>query len=282
MRILFYFLFCICVGKSSFAQLHLGPASSAKGGAGRASMDVVEAPFLNPAILALLEKNYLSMFYGLGSSTESNPMEGQVGLVMLDASKDTIAPGSFSYVRDYAQLNGEDNKINQYALSMGKFVSDGFAIGLSVIRQEMEAIGIGNKYADHNINFGALYNFNPMFSLSLTSYNLFQANRDRMPLIWAVGSRWQPQKFMSLYLDWEVQSNSENTFKPKTMFGLEFDWGMGLAWRAGYQWDQLKDRNFYTLGLSWIGPRLSLNYAYQNLQEYDAESLHSVDFRVFF
>ncbi|MEK6556066.1 MAG: hypothetical protein AABZ31_12550, partial [Bdellovibrionota bacterium] len=53
-----------------------------------------------------------------------------------------------------------------------------------------------------------------------------------------------------------------------------------LVLRMGYQINELEDRNYYSLGFGFTGPRLKIDYSYQQNEDYTKGAMHSVDFRL--
>ena len=57
--------------------------------------------------------------------------------------------------------------------------------------------------------------------------------------------------------------------------GAEFESGEGFCLRTGGIWDSLTKQTYWTAGLGWSGPRLSIGYAYKNNVNIAADVAHT-------
>ena len=277
---LFYAIFNIWEANYAYAQFFSGPVSAATGGAGRAGLEPAESSYLNPAAIAAASKNYLNFFYADQNFSSQNTYN-QSGVIIVDAGVESFSPGAVSISLKDTYVNGQEIREKNYEVSFGKAWSKVLAFGVSFRRHEQTENS--EDYADHNISWGAMYSPWIDFGLAVGMYNTIVGGEGRTPRQVYVGTHYYWRPYMRLLLDYVsdwVPENEQN--KGKTMLGVEIPIGDQLAFRFGQQWNDIEDRNFYTLGLGWKGPRLGFNYVYQNNPNNGAETLHSLDFKLFF
>lgn len=257
------FLFC----SISQAQFQTGPIASATGGAGRASLDPGEAGLLNPASVAHLRRYYFSGNYGMGQHERDGDMR-QYGLLLADGTEGNTFPGSLSYTRRTLERKGGVTETqSDIQLALAEFFSDRIAMGFAAHRQTNEVTSGGDhtQYNGHvglmltpldNLGFGAvIYDFIPP--------------RDSVPSgirtvpTFAVGTNLIIQKILYLRLDLVRPDLDNPNRRTNVMGGIDTYFREDFAARVGVMALETKDQTYFTAGLGYKGPKLSVDYTYQ-------------------
>ncbi|MCB0391381.1 MAG: hypothetical protein KDD58_08820 [Bdellovibrionales bacterium] len=266
------------------AQLFTGPVSSGVGGAGVASAEVVESTFLNPASLAHAPTFVGGVFYQDGWLDGVNH-NTDLAVNLVDNSDGVIFPGALGFVQRRMNYYGEkavDKRL--WHLSLGNFVVPKFSAGLSF--HYMEADREGESFDRFNMTAGFLWNPHPDWGFGLVYYNLIEPD-DKIPLYFrdlskvSLGALFVASRFLRVRMDIssQVQFNTNNDLQLKG--GLESYLNRFFILRVGWRTDSLIKQDTLTAGFSFVGPKFTIDYAYQKSQE-EAEkgALHSVDMSV--
>lgn len=266
---------------SAFAQLFTGPVASGVGGAGVASVEVAESTFLNPATLAHAPTFVGGLFYQDGWSEGINH-QTQLAVNLIDNSEGVIVPGSFAFVQERKNYPGlESVNAKKWNVSFGNFIVPQLAMGFSIHYLEMETPT--KKFDQLNMTSGILWNPHPDWGFGIVYYNLFTPS-EKTPLYFrdlkkiTLGATFIASEFLHFRLDFSqlLQENLDKKLQIKG--GMESFLSRYIVLRLGWRTDQLLERDSLTAGLSFIGPRFTLDYGYQKSQNADERgALHSVD-----
>ena len=263
------------------AQLFTGPVSSGMGGAGVASVEVVESSFLNPATLAHSPQFVGGLFFQEGW-LEGLHRQSQLALTLVDYSEGVLIPGSFGFVQNttsYEDLGSVNKRI--WHIAVGDFVINQLAVGTSLHYVEAELAG--QVYDQFNMTAGALWNPHPDWGFGLSFYNLF-APSTKTPLMFrdiqsiTIGFTFIASEFLRLRGDigQRLQENPDRNLQIRG--GIESFIARFFVLRLGWNSNQWLKRDNLTAGFSFLSPRFTLDYAYQKSQEREERgALHSVD-----
>lgn len=227
-------------------------------GAGVASLLINESSLLNPASIAFFEQS--TFYYQKGSTAISNKnndrkSDYKKGDNQLITITDTSSPvnGGLSY-----QLqNSEDGRRIRYSTSLAAGTGKSSSLGLiyryteessDIINKDFHQAVVGYNYIYSNsLSFGAVVvdpvqTINEYFNYTLgAQYNL----NEFFTVIADIGSGDVANPEKSLFTKWAIQLMS---FRQLFLRYGQFD-------------DKFKNQRGFSYGLSWVGPKLSFDYA---------------------
>lgn len=279
---LFVLIGCSVLACPSYAQRFQGPVATAMGGAGRAATDPVESFFLNPAAIRFLPPH---LHVGIHGQNIEHPVSGDGntwGVVLADGSLDKIVPGAFSYVRNTIRSPGAATARDQeFRASFGGLAYPGVGVGVGVHYREHEIENVANYYQT-NVDMGALWRPTPVFGVGITAQNILSAD-DKAP----ESVRDVPTIGLGVLLNYEERFQTRldlvrpDKFNPDRRIdvaaGLESLFNSGLALRIGCHWKESENKTLLGAGLGYRGPRLQLDYAYQQDTRISGASRHLID-----
>jgi hypothetical protein len=268
---------------SSVAQAYVDAVTAATGEAGRAAVEVSEAPFGNPATLGFVKGYYFTA--GFGTAKQNNMGTNQDLVVSVtDSMKDTVVPTAFSYAQNNSRPEGanEDDLARAFKLSFGNQVRKGFGFGLGINYQDDKTPL--ERYTQGNLQAGFLWTPNESVGAALVFDNFVPPNDStpepyRLPQTVALGSSYNYRKFLRLKADL-ISGTNNDLGLPTLAAGMESYMNRWLILRWGLQRNNELAANLYTAGLGFIGPKFALHYAYQNSPQNESLTRHSVDLAV--
>lgn len=260
-----------------------GAVSTATAGSGRASVEVTDSSYLNPATLPFVKGYNITSSYSSAASAAGSNQTSEMGLTIIDNTKDTIVPTSLGYnqgtVTRPDQTRASSRDIH---LAFGERFSQNFSFGLAGHykndRTDLDSYGqtnltlAGAMAVTENIGFGLVFDdFLPApaevpddlkvrSAIGLGfSYNYKRVIRTKIDLVSAGGGSFS---------------------KPTVSGGIETFMNKWLILRVGLGRNQEKSANILAGGLGFQGPKFGINYAYQSIQEDQNRSRHSVDLAI--
>lgn len=269
---------------TSYAQYLTGPVASSLGSAGRAAVDDGEQVVLNPA-LAVHGSTFTSEVFYIDGYNAKDEHDNIAGFGLTDNTEGLIASGGYYFAKKrstYPVLQTLEQEYHQ--ASFARFLEKHFSAGLAITYLDSNVIG-GTRYKQWDANLGFHYNPDPNYAFGLVFYNL--AERD---LKAPVHVQNQDSIFLAshfLFLErfrCRVDIGQQQSLNPKNkfqfQFGLESKVSEFLVTRVGFEKDDLIDRDSYTLGLAFDGPRIKFDYFYRHNLDYSDGSMHGVDMRL--
>lgn len=267
----------------------VGPIAAAMGGAGIAAVDGSESSFLNPATLAHVQAYYV----GLGHQQLSHATQGShrdFSLMLSDGGPDHLAAGALSYVRREALRAGagaiSSNQDDiQFSLAgfLPPFGSQGrMMLGIGVTGRRLIHRDAQGTLTQDTGSLGLILPFNENWGLGFVARDL-AASADNVPaearLRPVVGLGIQGQLHELLRVRADVLKAQKWNPKQEVDFrlGLESFFRKEFAFRLGTARLESLDQNWVTVGLGFIGPRLSFGYAYEQDTRSGASSRHTFD-----
>lgn len=237
-----------------------GASSAAIGNTGTGISDPKEFLDLNPATLAAV-KGYLAR----AGYSQNQDHQQVLGLSLADNEKETIVPGALSYTGTTVM----DNREQDLKLSFGNSIRKDVAVGLGVHYADMK---IGeDTHRQLNGTLGALYTMNSRFSVGAVASDIIPSQSDTFRLAprFTVGSSLLVANAVRLRAD--VGSSDNYTFgRPLAGVGAEGHLTKWLVGRAGYLIDRDQNNDGWTAGFGLLSRRISLHYAFQDLQKEQA------------
>lgn len=270
--------------QAGHAQYLTGPVAQGLGGAGRAASDDGEQVFLNPAAIVHASPFTSSLFYQDGYAAR-NEHDKVIGLSLADNTENLFFSGGYAYAqrkRTYDALNSREEQYHQ--ISLGRTVIPHVSLGLSVSYLSTKLVG-GDDYEQWDGHVGMLYNPTPELGLGFVFYNLNKRdeevpvdvqNQDQI----AAGVHYIFMPSFRGRMDIIQQQTANPNKKMRYQAGVESKFTEFFMVRLGVENDGLADRDHYTLGLGFDGPRLKVDYFYRKNSEYNEGALHGVDMRM--
>ncbi len=260
----------VCVARPLRAQVFIGPAASAAGSAGRAAIDPGETIYLNPAMVAFLEKYYAS----ISTESASHPINGTSGgwgISLADGTAGTLLPGSLSFVRQIIDPpNGISDTQQDIQVNLAVRPFRSLAIGLTGHDQTDQILSNlgGAQYTQYGLHVGTLFTPTAAVGVGFVAYDVIPtgggvpAPYHVQPTL-AVGGSYSYEKVFRARLDM-VRPDTQNPGQRINVgLGIESYFEETVAFRLGAFWKETVDQDYLSAGLGYIGPRLSLNYSFQ-------------------
>lgn len=270
----------------AYAQYFTGAMASGAGGAGRANIDKGVETLLNPASLAHSQKYSSAIVFNNGSLWEGDT-ESTLGFVVSDNTEGVLIPGALTYLKRTREIAGSEPLQEAFwKLTVGDFVYEQLSFGISAIYITQKQEG-REDFQQTDAEIGLLYNPNPNFGVALVRYN-FLKPKDNVPQAavlkdtWAIGTNWILTDLTRVRFDivYPVEQNSSQ--QPIYQYGVETLSGSFNIFRLGGQNDRMTKNDYITVGWTFDGPKLKIDYAFRKNVKASDEALHSVDMRISF
>jgi len=271
----------ICKPAIGLSQTFYPPASEALGESGRAGIQPLDALFLNPAALALSRSQYefAGLYRSNAPGTESPTV--QWGAAVVDNSPDVAVAGGAYYLS--TRQASPSNTINdsELAVATGSHALEKLSFGVLGKRIGRSNLN-GPSWVKYNADIGFLLTPDQNFGVAFVANNIL--NDDDLDLIpqLSVGVNWDLPDILRLTADVSRYEKKNPERKGKLGAGVEFDAGEGFFLRTGSIWDSYAGQRYWTAGLGWIGPKLSLDYAYRMNTDVVGDQAHTFDLRLIF
>lgn len=255
---------------STYAFENLGSVSTALGGAGAGSIDIVDGVFNNPATFALYPQRSMVLSFAHNSNRAS----------LSDNGADALFPAMIGYLE--SDIN--DFKTKSFFLGLAYVFSKKFSVGTNFGFNEYDVKGFADKYRQTVADVGAIFRFNQWFSVGavlrhkpLGDTDLPNTLDDRPTT--AVGFE-SDHDFMSIRGEIESGENAQSDQKTAFKGGVEVMMNQWMQLRLGYQNNNIESQNYFTAGLGFGGPQFGLHYSHIKESEFQKETYHSIDLAV--
>lgn len=281
--VLFVFSLALMFCQMSQAQFFTGPAASAAGGAGIAAVDGGESSFLNPAGVAFIQHYNASVIAGVGK----HPVEGDSNVMaasLADGTKDAMVPGALTYVRKRIDSpGGLSDTQTDIAVTIAGFPHRKLSLGITGHRltNQLLSSSYGAEFTQYNMHLGAVFVPVTNIGVGIVAYDI--APGDATPRgihvvpTYAVGINLLYEKFFRARFD-VVRPDTNNPGRRNNVhLGLETFFQELIAFRVGGQWRETTDQGFFTAGLGYRGPKLSIDYSFQKDVRTGENGRHLID-----
>ena len=273
-------LFALQIMASDFQS----PRTAALGGAGHAAPRFTDALYLNPAFVSITPVRSLSLSYLL-LQNETSPASGMNwNASVVDGSTDSLFQAGIGFTRR------QDVKLVHFSASKQIGTSVGVGLAGKLIfpngPASPELASYSANYKDASLS--ATVRLTPWARTSLLIDNLFESAKVYGFLReYTLGAKVELQHLILLYLDphWVPSLDSDNWGYEG---GAELSFYRDLFLRAG----SFRNSNLpsfaprrgsgWGIGLGWLGPRLSIDYAYQRVNAPLIAHLHHVGISIYF
>ncbi len=266
------FLFLCPPAESGLNSPAVGVKPLGMAGAFRAVADDNSALSFNPGGITQSLRYAIEALYYWSDFTEELP-ERIYHVSIVDSKTSKIGAG-FSFTREeLSQGGGRDT----YTLALAEDYRSYFHIGISGKYLRFKGTDDDSFFTS---DIGIITTpWKPYLSVAVVGYNLITNARDEASPRLGLGLATRPSDAITLAADtvkdWDnndVRYNFGGEVLLRGQFGL----------RGGYSGDQHSAGNFYSLGLGWYSPRITLNYGFQEgVSELDLRA-HSVSFIIYF
>jgi hypothetical protein len=259
----------------SEAQIFTGAAAEALGGAGRAALSQLETHYLNPAGVAFVKPAMdVGAAYKTARAGMSNP-ESTTAFTITDNSSERAISGGFGYVNKRVSSPTTITTDQDFSLSFSTKIIPTLSVGVGAHRLVRQNTS-GPSWAKYNVSAGILIVPIPIIGFSLVGYDMINDDDlDLVPTV-ALGSHLIIMDILRLRADVTRQEKLNPEKKGSLNLGMELNPGFGFLVRTGGWWDGLSNQTYWTGGLAWEGPNLSVAYGMRNNVNVNGDISHTM------
>ncbi|MFG1500346.1 hypothetical protein ABMA70_09075 [Halobacteriovorax sp. XZX-3] len=244
------------------------------GGAGVASLLMDEATVLNPAPIAFFNMSSLYLEQTKADNTDMNdsPLGDSTNYAVIASDSSKALKGSISYVK---AKSGDEN-YKQLSTSFASTIGRKSALGFTYqdMKREDVYLGVKEKIEYQQLNIGVFHAITQNFSLGLVAMDPFEKSPNNTKAV--LGMQYQFQQYISLMLDAGANYNEEISEHSLWRAAIQFKVLSDFYLRAGMYDDKIAMESGSGFGLSWIQPKLTLNFAIRNISLEDSIELKQV------
>ncbi|MCB9094797.1 MAG: hypothetical protein H6621_06985 [Halobacteriovoraceae bacterium] len=231
-------------------------------GAGVASILMVDALFLNPATSAYFKENLIYAQHNNGklkARSSTRPSNDQYpndpgGFTLAATDSSSPIRGGFAYVN----YDENDRTRERYSLNMSQAVSAGGAFGITHYYTIDKPIGL-NKDAFHRTNLGIAFIQNERFSMGAVVNDIAQGQSEASTAIAGVQYLLSKNTVVMLDSGFNYRGSLSDSIFYRSAIQIKFL--ERVLVRAGI----FNDKHFNTKGgswgVSWVGPRFTIEFA---------------------
>lgn len=230
------------------------------GGAGVGGVFAEESAFLNPAPLAFFNS---SSFYvqkdmdKLSSNSVSQPKPKSLGFVLTDANPSLS--GSISYVTQEEDIY----KRKRWGTTLSSPMGEGSTFGVSIRQSEDENILTNVKKKYFQTVLGVTHAVSDSLTLGIVAYDPFKSQGHETKAL--IGIQYSAMDYISAALDFGGDYTNNEISKSLIYKGaLQFKVLNDFFLRFGGFKDKSRLETGSGLGLAWVQPRLSFEFAIKN------------------
>jgi len=241
-------------------------------GAGVGALLINEVTVLNPAAITFIKDSTL---YYQRSKTNLNDKntsrntykEGQNEFL---GFSDTTTPlkGGFSYLYQ----NEQEGNRKRFSLSSSGNVTKTTSLGMVYKYTDEFSDIIDNTY--HQFTFGLTHIYDENIYLGLVVVD--PQNKISEYSHYTLGIQYVMNNFIHILLDVGSGDTANSDKKAFTRYALQINSFQYFYFRTGRFHDKFNNIKGYTYGVSWVGPKFSIDYAYKNAEfiSDDSEELY--------
>ena len=236
-------------------------------GAGVGAVLVNETAVLNPASIAFYSTS--SLYYQRNSSSLDEMSQRRVSnnaqfkdgdseaLIIADTS--SRLKGTFSYQRQYEDAN----RRLRYTSSLANNFSEKQSFGL-LYRYTIDSTPEDNSDIFHQFTLGYSYIHSPKLSFGAIIVDPLSTRKDDVRFI--AGFHYELLLNIFLLVDFGTNYAYDAQENTLTRTALQLSIFKSLYARVGQSHDKATNLKSNSWGVSWVGPKLSLDYAYKTSQ----------------
>lgn len=281
-----FFLFVVIFSTSSFARgFYSGSQSLSFADAGRAGLESGEAALLNPSLLGLNQSEAF-LTYADGSPSDQSHTTN-FGLTIVETSPQNLTPGALSYrnLRRFGEGLTAPASGHLWHGALGKLISPRVSLGLSVYHLSYRVAGMDIP-DQWNGSFGVTYIVNSRLGVAYVLDSPVQVSEKvpaplREERAHSVALFYKIIENSNLRMDLSKKDHQNPSDHLDFSVGYEVRTSDFFVLRVGHKWEGSNDLNRLGAGFGFAGPRLKLDYGFQqNLK--NSETMHGVDLRISF
>ena len=265
-KLTFLALFSFAFKTYGFSRIHDFETTRLKGtsGTGVGSILLEEAAILNPATLSFFNQSSLYGSYNGGdfSAVENSPnldKKKEWGFILSDAN-----PG-LSGAAHYITQDEGFSKRTRYGLSLSGIVGKTSALGFGY-RKTTDKLGSSNlnklKKDYHQVSLGVIHVISQNLSFGIVAYDMFKGNSVDSKAV--AGFQYNFAQAVALLGDlgskWDQNLSDNLVYRAAIQFNVFNDFFL----RVGMFNDKSFNERGNSFGLSWVQPRLSLDFSVKN------------------
>jgi len=244
------------------AQTFFGAGAEALGRAGRAANIAIEDHFLNPAGLAFSQSINMGVAFQESDISLSTPTNSY-NVIITNNNPEEFAAGGLAFVTN--RFSYTDRIVNDQDISLDIAFHLAPTISFGVQEHRLwRTDNAGNSYTKYNTTVGFLALPRSWFGIALVAYDLFGDTDNVLNPAIALGTNLIIMDLVHFRMDLVRPTQQNPTGNGSLNVGAEFDLNYGFMLRAGALWDGIANTRFWTGGVGWDGPNLSLAYAYRS------------------
>lgn len=261
------------------AEANVSSIAAATAGSGRASIEMADTPFLNPAALPY-KPGY---FFGSGLSRFRSEGLGDIDVFTVSATDnmpETVVPTTLGFASSKYLVGNVSWDRRDIRLAVANFFNKNHALGMGLSYRQSRSEGINAQQG--NLFVGSLFSVTKELSVGAVFENFVPAPKgipDQEKLMPSIGlaAGYNYRTFLRLKLD--LLSASNNSWdKPVLATGFEFYWNKWLIGRMGYSRNNELGHNLYSVGAGFAGPVFGIHYALQTHESTQGwDQRHSID-----
>lgn len=243
------------------------------GQAGRAASDSIDAQYLNPAALPFGKSYNFGFVYQSERAALENPVN-RYAIVVTDNSGENGVTGGAGYLYRRSSFPNKTIVDQDFSLSFAGKLRTNWSIGIQG-RRWFRQDNQGPNWTKHNIALGTMVVPADYLSFAFVAYDVLKDDDLDMIPVLALGSHFIIMDIIRLRADVSRQEKRNPNHEGVLNLGMEINAQEGFLFRVGGIWDELQKKRFFTAGLGWEGPRLSVAYAYRKNVDLTDDTVHT-------
>lgn len=234
-------------------------------GAGIASLMTNEATILNPASVVFTNKS--TLFYNKSALDIDESSDERVneyrdgfseGFIIVDSSSSVKGGANYSYQRQASGFK------RTYGLSLAAPIAKRAAAGIIVSHNEEDSLQLEDKIYTQ-IDFGYTSVVSDRFTFAFTMHDITYVNPEYFRQTFGVF--YTVNAFLDLMVDAGSGDMKNREKKSFNKWAAQVQAGKNFYLRYGRFYDRTIDYKGNSFGVSWIGPKIALEYAVKNYEK---------------
>ncbi len=261
-----YLAFLLCIAcKNSWSLPYNFETTRLKStaGAGVASLLIDESTILNPAPMAFFN---LASFYIQRSDQKTSTTENGIKKLMDDSSHigfiASDSKGKFKGSASYHKYKEKDSQSKRWAFAISSPFGESSAIGLTYSTTKKRKAN-NNSESSHFV-LGLSHILDESFSFGFTIKDPFKKGVEYYPTL--LGMQYSYKRLITLMADiggnYNLDFEGESMYKVAAQIKVFEDFFL----RLGTNLDNMKDEKTNGIGIGWVQPKLSIDFAMKNTE----------------
>ena len=238
-------------------------------GAGVGGILLNESAILNPASIVFLKES--SIYYQKDNNELEEEGEDRSRKFKNSQNEMVIITDNSSSVKggvSYQYQNTEQGKRTRYSINLASAYDKTSSLGISIKHSNEDSYLLSESYTQ--VLLGYTKNFTSKFSAGFTINDPGQVQDDYFK--YTVGVQYTINQFFLVLADFgsgDVENYEDHSF---TKVALQLNTFQRWFLRYGRFHDKMLNQNGVGFGLSWVGPKFSLDYAFKNYEQIEEKA----------